>query len=661
MNIKKLDLKSMDIVEEKREQLKALFPDVFTEGQKIDFERLRLTLGEMVDPGKERYGMNWPGKADCFKIIQQPSIAALTPARDESVDFDTTENLFIEGDNLEVLKLLQKSYFGNIKMIYIDPPYNTGNDFIYPDDYSESLDTYLRYTGQIDNEGRKYSTNTEADGRFHSKWMNMMYPRLFLARNLLREDGVIFISIDEHEFIGLRSILNEIFGEENHIASLTVINNMKGRNDKANVATCHEYLLIYSRGNFVSYGLPLTEEQLKEYKYKDENGERFALRDLRKRGRPDRRIDRPNMFFPIFFNHKSGSCLLKRITNDDVEILPKRGDGSDGRWRWGVDKVSDNLKYLHPRYSEKKGRWDIDHRVYLKPGIMSDLGDEEADDGDQDFLRTSKTKSFWWGGDISTDVANREFKRLFNDLNPDYPKSPYFINKILHTATKEDEIVLDFFSGYATTAHAVLNLNKEDGGNRKFIMVQLPEPTEENSEAHKAGYKTIADIGKERIRRVIKKIKDEQEKKKGLFSGEKPQPDLGFKVFKLQPSNFKLWDGNVSKDEEAIKKQIALFVEHINPQSSPEDILYEILLKSGFSLTTKIEKTVLAEKDVFSIADGSMLICLEKDLAPEVIKAIAEMKPVRVVCLDEGFKVNDQLKTNAVQIMKTRNITFRTV
>ncbi len=204
MNIKKLDLKSIDIVEENRKQLKALFPEAFTEGQKIDFERLKLTLGEMVDPGKERYGMNWPGKADCFKIIQQPSIAALTPARNESVDFDTTENLFIEGDNLEVLKLLQKSYFGNIKMIYIDPPYNTGNDFIYPDDYSESLDTYLRYTGQIDNEGRKYSTNTEADGRFHSKWMNMMYPRLFLARNLLREDGVIFISIDDHEVDNLK-------------------------------------------------------------------------------------------------------------------------------------------------------------------------------------------------------------------------------------------------------------------------------------------------------------------------------------------------------------------------------------------------------------------------------------------------------------------------
>lgn len=353
-DIEKMDLRSMDIVEEKREKLKELFPEVFTEGQKIDFERLKLTLGEAVDVGKERYGMNWPGKTDCFKIIQQPSIATLTPAREESIDFDETENLFIEGDNLEVLKLLQKSYFGKVKVIEIDPPYNTGNDFIYPDNYTESLDTYLRYTGQIDDEGRKYSTNTEADGRFHSKWMNMMYPRLFLARNLLREDGVIFIHIDDHEVNNLRKICDEIFGEENHIASLTVINNMKGRNDKANVATCHEYLLIYSRGNFLSQGLPLTEEQLKEYKNEDENGEKYALRDLRKRGRPDRRIDRPNMFFPIYFNQKLSTCSLVRTNDNDIEILPKRGDCTDGRWRWGSDKVSDNLKYLHPRYSEKK-------------------------------------------------------------------------------------------------------------------------------------------------------------------------------------------------------------------------------------------------------------------------------------------------------------------
>ena len=244
----KMDLQSMNIVEEKREKLKELFPEVFTEGRKIDFDRLKLTLGEAVDVGKERYGMNWPGKADCFKIIQQPSIATLTPAREESVDFDETENLFIEGDNLEVLKLLQKSYFGKIKMIEIDPPYNTGNDFIYPDNYSESLDTYLRYTGQIDNEGRKYSTNTEADGRFHSKWMNMMYPRLFLARNLLREDGVIFMHIDDHEVSNLRKLCDEIFGEANFVAEF--VWNTEGHTDnQLDVKINHEYIILYVKNS----------------------------------------------------------------------------------------------------------------------------------------------------------------------------------------------------------------------------------------------------------------------------------------------------------------------------------------------------------------------------------------------------------------------------
>jgi adenine-specific DNA-methyltransferase len=644
MNIKKLDLKSMDIVEEKREQLKALFPEAFTEGQKIDFERLKLTLGEMVDPGKERYGMNWPGKADCFKIIQQPSIAALTPARDESVDFDTTENLFIEGDNLEVLKLLQKSYFGNIKMIYIDPPYNTGNDFIYPDDYSESLDTYLRYTGQIDNEGRKYSTNTEADGRFHSKWMNMMYPRLFLARNLLQEDGVIFISIDDNELSNLRKLCDEIFGEENFIG-LFIINSSPSAIDYGHIAKMHDYALFYAKALSEIVTSQLAEEN-KKFKYVDNVGS-FNLYPLYNGNVAFNPKTRPNLFYPFYLNPSN------KIADDFYEIgleekenwiavypVVSKKDGIQRVWRWSKELSRKNLNQEIVGYRTEDGEFRIVQKTRHTGKVIRSLQIDK---------------------DISTRRGTAEVESIFGKKMFPFPKSTELIKRFINVGMQKEDIILDFFAGAATTAHAILELNKKDGGNFKFIMVQLPEPTEENSEAHKAGYKTIADIGKERIRRVIKKIKDEQEKKKGLFSGEKPQPDLGFKVFKLQPSNFKLWDGDVAKDEEAIKKQIALFVEHINPQSSPEDILYEILLKSGFPLTTKIEKTVLAEKDVFSIADCSMLICLEKDLTPEIIKAMAEMKPVRVVCLDEGFKGNDQLKTNAVQIMKTRNITFRTV
>jgi len=630
MEIEKLDLKSVDIVEEKREQLKALFPEAFTEGQKIDFERLKLALGEMVDPGKERYGMNWPGKADCFKIIQQPSIAALTPARDESVAFDTTENLFIEGDNLEVLKLLQKSYFGKVKMIYIDPPYNTGNDFIYPDDYSESLDTYLRYTGQIDNEGRKYSTNTEADGRFHSKWMNMMYPRLFLARNLLREDGVIFISIDDHEVSNLRKLCDEIFGEVNFIEQIIWKKRYGGGAKEKHLVSVHEYILVYAK-QIESIGelfVPYSQVAIERYyTQKDERIEERGPYRTHPLEATKSMGERRNLVFPI-------------TAPDGTEVMPKR------QWLWSKDRVTQALSKGDLAFlRDKDGNWSVHTKQYLK--------DENGD--------IRKSKAFSIIDNVFTQHGTNEIIDLFGDAQIfPFPKPTGLLKPLLDLVADKDSIILDFFAGTASSTHAVLELNK-DGGNRKFIMVQLPEPTDENSEAHKAGYKTIADIGKERIRRVIKRIKDEQEKKKDMFSGDKPQPDLDFKVFKLQPSNFKLWDGDVAKDEEAIKKQIELFVEHINPQSSQEDILYEILLKSGFPLTTKIEKTVLAERDVFSIADGSMLICLEKDLTPEVIKEMAEMKPVRVVCLDEGFKGNDQLKTNAVQIMKTRNITFRTV
>ncbi|MFA5182443.1 MAG: site-specific DNA-methyltransferase [Syntrophales bacterium] len=517
---------------------------------------------------------------------------------------------------------------------------------MYPDDYSENLDTYLRYTGQIDNEGRKYSTNTEADGRFHSKWMNMMYPRLFLARNLLRNDGVIFISIDDTEASNLRQQLDELFGTENFLGCISVVSNWKGRSDDKHFATAHNFLFVYSRGSFQTQGVPIPEEYWDDYPHVDSKGKRYRLIGLRKRGAGARREDRPNMYFPIYVDPQTCNVSLEMSQKFSIEVLPRLADGVDGRWRWGIDTVRDRCEELTASQVGRNDRWDV---------FQIDYSENEQG------LKRIKPKTFWMGAEFSNEAGTLEVKKLMGKGIFDTPKPTTLIRYMCEQALKEGEIILDFFCGSSTTAHAVLDMNREDKVNRKFIMVQLPEPTDENSEAHKAGYKTIADIGKERIRRVIVKIKDEREKIIDLFSDDKPQLDLGFKVFKLRPSNFKLWDGDVAKDEEAIEKQIELFVEHINPQSSQEDILYEILLKSGFPLTTKIEKTVLAERDVFRIADGSMLICLENDLTLEVIKAMAEIKPVRVVCLDEGFKGNDQLKTNAVQIMKTRNITFRTV
>lgn len=767
-------LNSLDIKEQQLEKLKSLFPEVFTEGTRIDWDRLKNTLGNYIDPGKERFGLNWPGKSECFRTIQQPSMATLTPCPEESLKANgspyakgegfssgpflsgkldgASGNLFIEGDNLEVLKLLQKSYQNKVKMIYIDPPYNTGNEFIYPDNYSETLDTYLEYTGQTDVEGRKFSTNVDTDGRFHSKWLNMMYPRLFLAKNLLREDGVIFISIDDNEVHNLRGLCNEIFGEENFVGQLTVINNLKGRNDKKNIATCHEYLLVFQKSSFFSRGLPLTPDQLKQFKHIDQNGEKYALRDLRKRGRPDRREDRPNMFFPIFYNTETLKCSLNRSSVSDIEILPKRGDLSDGRWRWGKITVEKYLSILHPKYSKKKKRWDVEHRVYLNSGIFEFEDEEEEDlegpyeeslneneieeeeeEGNEDLVRTSKSKSFWIGGEISSDVGRRTFKDLFKGkLEFSYPKAVDFFKKCLSMGLGPSEIVLDFFSGSSGIAQAVFELNYFDGLGRNFICVQLPEiidiekaKSKEDKQAAKKNMEyfeflklpsTISEIGKLRIRsssqlilaaiesttKQIASIRDEIKRKidemvvlsstipKGLFEeinsvelseikskldlliveekrllkiqfiGKKG--DLGLHVFKLQSSHFKVWDAGVAKDTGAIQTQIFNQVEHISPKASQEDILFELLLKAGFRLDTRIESLSLASKQVFSIADGELLICLEKELTHEVITTMAERQPSRVICLDLGFQNNDQLKTNAVQIMKSKKVlNFQTV
>jgi len=642
--IEHMDGKSLDIAEEKRKMLKELFPEVFTEGSKIDFDRLKLTLGEDVDTGKERYGMNWPGKADCFKTIKAPSTGTLLPCREESVEFDNTENLFIEGDNLEVLKILQKSYLGKIKMIYIDPPYNTGNDFIYPDNYTETLDTYLEYTGQVDEHGRRFSTNQDTDGRFHSKWMNMMYPRLFLARNLLREDGVIFISIDDNEVDNLKKICNEIFGEENFIGCISVVSNMKGRSDDKYFASAHNYLLAYQKASFVTLGVPLPDEYYDDYPETDSKGLKYRLIGLRKRGDSARKVDRPNMFYPFYINALDNSVSVEKNDYHTVEVFPFLSDGEEGRWRWGKDTAKDRLNELVAREVGKDKRYDIFQIDYAESNGVS---------------KRIKPKTIWLGSEFSNESGSLELKSLFTRKYFDTPKPSFLIKYCLQQATLDNDIILDFFSGSCTTAHAVLDLNKEDGGNRKFIMVQLPEPCDENSEAYKAGFKTIADIGKERIRRVIKKIKEEKSQPSvdSLINEEKPQ-DLGFKVFKLSTSNFKKWNKTTEDSEVDIAKSLDELLDNIVNDRTQEDILYEILIKNGISPVTKIEKLELAGKSVFVVFNnGMVLICLEDNLTKEVINAMADMNPSKVICLDSAFEGKDELKTNAVLTMKAKDVT----
>ena len=653
----KLDLRSHDITEEKRKELIRLFPEFRTEGHKLDFERLKLALGEAVDTGKERYGMNWPGKAECLRTIQTPSLGTLRPCPAESVNFDTTENLIVEGDNLEVLKLLQKSYLGKVKMIYIDPPYNTGNDFIYPDNYSESLQTYLEYTGQVDAEGRKFATNAETDGRFHSKWLNMLYPRLYLARNLLREDGVIFISIDDKELHNLRRLCDELFGEENRVG-LIAWKNVTDNNPTL-ITPDNEFIVCYARSRetlprawtsrfsiakdilqgeyerLKSEGLPIAEiqERIREFIADNEESVGFLSRY--------KHVDEGGVYTG------SESVHNPRPPGYDFQVIhPSTGKA--------MRKPASGYRFPEATFREMEAKGIIlygpDEARIVK--IKKYLTDYE------DALRSVIT--------LDGRLGSYELKRLFPSSDSIFtnPKPSELLETLISFAADADALILDCFAGSGSTGHAVLDLNRKDGGTRRFILVQLPEPCEEGSGASKAGLRTIADITKERVRRVIKKLNESLESTvEGPFKKKDDRKqDRGFRVFTLAESNFKLWNAEAPKDADGLAKQLELHVDHIREGRTQDDLLYEILLKSGFALTTPVEILSVAGKTLHSVSSGALLVCLERELTLELIRAIADKKPERVVCLDEGFASNDQLKANAVQIFKNKGVTsFKTV
>lgn len=627
----KLNLSSLDFTEKLKMEILRLFPQVHTESGNIDFDKLKLILGEAVETGKERYGMNWPGKAECFKLVQIPSLGTLRPNRKESINFDNTENLIIEGDNLEVLKLLQKAYLGKIKMIYIDPPYNTGNDFIYPDNYTECLQTYLEYTGQVDAAGKKFNTNTEADGRFHSNWLNMMYPRLYLARNLLRNDGAIFISIDDHEVDNLRKICNEIFGEENFIAQVIWQKKYSPQNDDKHLSELHEYIIVYSRNADIWRPtlLPRTAEGLARYQNPDNDP-----RGPWKAGDFSSKTKASGHSYPIM--SPSGKIFL-----------PPPGR----QWAPAKDTyeklLTDNRIWFGPSGNNA-------------PALKQFLSE----------VQSGTVPTTLWMRELVGDnqKANREIAEL--GIPYDSPKP---VGLILHAlkigTTSDNDLIMDFFAGSGTTGQAVLKLNEQDNGKRRFILVQLPEPLDPSNKNQKPGAdfcdslhvpRNIAEITKERVRRAIKKLNDKSNGKLELDALQ--GKDHGFRNFKLTESNFKAWNAEVSRDANALTKQLELHIDHVLHGRTSEDILYEILIKSGFTLATAVEKLVLAGKEVYSAAEGALLICLENAITIELVRAIAERKPERVVCLDAGFVGNDQLKANAVQIFRTKGVTsFKTV
>ncbi|MCZ8095568.1 MAG: site-specific DNA-methyltransferase [Acidovorax sp.] len=659
------EAKSTDLAAGNIEQLKALFPELITEGPNgvaVNVDVLKALVGDQTaTDAEEKYGLNWHGKRRARQLALTPSTGTLRPSPKESVSWDTTQNLFVEGDNLEVLKLLQKSYAGKVKLLYLDPPYNTGKDFVYPDNFQDNIKNYLELTGQLEG-GVKISSNTEASGRFHTDWLNMMYPRLKLARALLKRDGVVFISIDDRELTNLRSLANEIFGEENFVATVTVVNNMKGRNDKKHVAACHEYVVIYAGSTFVSNGLPLTEEQRAAFKYTDDKGFKYALRDLRKRGGPDKREDRPNMFFPIYWDETLGRCFLERQATTNVEIVPLRGDGTDGCWRWGIDKVRKHLDWMHPKRSDRSGRLDVEHRLYLDTSIAIDDEDEDDDDDEGAIERTSKPKSVWFGGELSSDSGKRALKELLPGDVFDFPKSIDFMRTCVLLGTTGTDIVLDLFAGSGATAQAVMQQNAIDGQSRRFACVQLPEPLDPSEKSQKAGAalcdklgvpRNIAELTRERIRRAGAKVKADNP----LFAG-----DVGFRVFKLDTSNIRAWNPNPADlDQTLFNHQ-----DHLADGRTELDVLYELLLKRGLDLCVPMASRTIHGKDVHGVGGGVLLACLATSIAAGEVEELAkgivawhkELAPVgdsTCVFRDSAF-ADDVAKTNLAAILEQNGI-----
>jgi adenine-specific DNA-methyltransferase len=628
------ETQSADIVSENIRQLRNLFPEAFGEGG-IDFEVLKQQLGDAVDEREEKWSFNWHGKRRARQAALTPSAGTLRPCLQDGVEWESTGNLMIEGDNLEVLKLLQKSYHAQIKMIYIDPPYNTGNDFIYPDNYSESLSTYLQYTGQVDAEGRKFSTNTETGGRFHSTWLSMMYPRLILARNLLKEDGVIFISIDNRELSNLRRLCDEIFYEENYKGTIVRATGQTTGQDSGGLGSSFDYVLVYSKNPDTELsGLPLDDNDLERYQDEDERG-KYALWQLRKTGSNDRRIDRPTMYFAI-------------KDPDGNDVWPIGPTGYESCWRFdpkGYNRlVTENYVVWKKRNSGQSEQWWPYVKTYLEG-------------------RTKRPSPLW--NDLEgSKKASIDLRALMGSNVFSNPKPIGLIQRLLQILPEpnKDCIVLDFFMGSGTTGHAVLAQNSQDGGTRKFIGVQLPEVLDPQEKEQKEGAdfcdqiskpRNIAEITKERLRRAAKKIKDEAP----LFSS-----DLGFRVFKLDSSNIREWQ----PDRENLSQSLIDAIEHLNSDRTDQDILFELLLKLGLALTVPIEQNTIAGKTVHSIGAGTLLVCLAEKIVANEVEPLAlgivnwhkNLAPAgEAVCVfrDSAFS-DDVVKTNLTTILEQNGL-----
>lgn len=641
--MEKLKMQTTNVVNENIKKIGKLFPNCLTETldengrpqTAIDFDQLRQELSkDIVEGPEERYQFTWPDKRNAIRLANAPTTDTLRPCREESVDFDNTQNLYIEGDNLQVLKLLRENYLGKVKVIYIDPPYNTGRNLIYKNDFSINADDYYINSGQTDEIGNLLYVNTESNGRFHTDWINMIYPRLKVAKDLLASDGIIILTIDDCEIETVTMIMNEVFGEDNHLATVVVKNNPSGRSTVKGFSINHEYALFYSRSDAAVLGhMRHSNEQIARYKEKDNKGF-FEWENFRKNGTDSDRKDRPKQYYPIIVNSSDGKLRIPDLLWDDkrkeyileedilqneIVLLPNTPDGVEKVWKYGIDRTKSIINEILVK--KQNNRYELYRKKYLN------------DEG-------SLPRTWWDKPEYSArDNGTRTLTNIFGPVKLfDFPKAPEAVkDSLIASNLKSDEIVLDFFSGSATTAHAVMQLNAEDNGSRKFIMVQLPERIEEGSETYRAGFKTICDIGKERIRRVGKKIKaDSPLTTQNL--------DTGFRVLKLDSSNM----NDVFYTPEAFT-DLDLFEDNIKGDRTDEDLLFQTMIELGIELSAKIEKKSIAGKTVWSVSDGYLMACFDKDVNETTIKEIAKMKPFYFVMRDSSM-ATDNVADNFEQI-----------
>lgn len=661
----KLDGQSMDLVKENVEKLKELFPSIVKE-DKIDFDELELLLGENINRNNEQYSFTWNGKTEATKLAQKRSTGTLRPCKEESKDWDNTQNLYIEGDNLEVLRLLQASYNGRIKMIYIDPPYNTGHDFVYKDNFEDNIKNYKVQTGQA------AKSNADTDGRYHTNWLNMMYPRLKLARNLLTDDGVIYISIDENEVVNLRKICDDVFGENNLIAEIIWKKKAGGSNDSVDIAVEHEYIAVYKKKENGIYKLPMPEERIKEYKYEDEKvltHGKYTIKDLNDKSLQD------------------SSGLHYDIECPDGTILA----ANENQWKCNRETFLKRLNDNRIIFKKNNGQWKCYYKIYLN----EEKGELKYDDNGNVIPKGKNLSSII--DNVLNKDATLELKSIFNCLPFSYPKPTKLIEQLILNATKENDIILDFFSGSATTAHSILNLNSKQGTRRKFIMVQLPENLDENlknsneKDIIKAAINIcdeinaphkLTEVAKERIRRAGEKIENlagldgaiivhrltgkdkltekdvEEFKKSETYQQYLKDLDTGFKVFKLDSSNLKKWDNTPTKDIDTIKERIQTSMDYLKDDRNELDLVYEVMLKYGIDLSYPVRKTGNEKAYIVEAPEYKLLVCTMPNISLDDVESFANENVGTYLFADRCFG-SDSLLINTEEILKSRNKEMR--